>query len=50
MQNVLYNFQNIEVEWSSTFESKEMAEEEVVKMIQGVYLAVIDGLKKVHGI
>ena len=38
-----------EVEWSSTFEPKGMAEEEVVKMIEGVYLAVIDGLKKVHG-
>ena len=39
-----------EVEWSSTFEPKGMAEEEVAKMIQGVYLAAIDGLKKVHGI
>ncbi len=38
-----------EVEWSSTFEPKGMAEEEVVKMIDGVYLAAIDGLKKVHG-
>jgi len=37
-----------EVEWSSTFEPKGMAEEEVVKMLKDVYLTAIDGLKKLH--
>ena len=37
-----------EVEWSSTFEPKGMPEEEVVKMINDIYVAAIDGLKKLH--
>ncbi len=37
-----------EVEWSSTFEPKGMAEEEVAKMIRDIYLTAIDGLKKLH--
>jgi len=37
-----------EVEWSSTFEPKGMAEEEVVKILKDVYLTAIDGLKKLH--
>jgi len=37
-----------EVEWSSTFEPKGMPEEEVAKMINDLYVAAIDGLKKLH--
>jgi len=37
-----------EVEWSSTFEPKGMAEKEVVKMINDIYVTAIDGLKKLH--
>jgi len=37
-----------EVEWSSTFEPKGIPEEEVAKMINDVYVAAIDGLKKLH--
>ncbi len=37
-----------EVEWSSTFEPKGMPEEEVAKMINGIYATAIDGLKKLH--
>jgi len=37
-----------EVEWSSTFEPKGMAEEEVDKMINDIYVTAIDGLKKLH--
>ena len=37
-----------EVEWASTFEPKGMPEEEVVKMINDIYVAAIDGLKKLH--
>ena len=37
-----------EVEWSSTFEPKGMPEEEVAKMINDIYVAAIDGLKKLH--
>jgi len=37
-----------EVEWSSTFEPKGMAEEEVAKMIKDIYLTAMDGLKKLH--
>ncbi len=37
-----------EVEWSSTFEPKGMAEEEVAKMINDIYVTAIDGLKKLH--
>ena len=38
-----------EVEWSSTFEPKGMAEEEVAKMMNDIYVTAIDGLKKLHG-
>jgi len=38
-----------EVEWSSTFESKEMAEEEVAKMFNDIYVSAINGLKKLYG-
>jgi len=37
-----------EVEWSSIFEPKGMPEEEVVKMINDIYVSAIDGLKKLH--
>ncbi len=37
-----------EVEWSSTFEPKGMAEEEVAKMMNDIYVTAIDGLKKLH--
>ncbi len=37
-----------EVEWSSTFEPKGMAAEEVAKMINDIYVTAIDGLKKLH--
>jgi len=37
-----------EIEWSSTFEPKGMPEEEVVKMINDIYVTAIDGLKKLH--
>jgi len=37
-----------EVEWSSTFEPKGMAEEEVVKMVNDIYVTALDGLKKLH--
>jgi len=37
-----------EVEWSSTFEPKGMAEKEVAKMINDIYVSAIDGLKKLH--
>jgi len=37
-----------EVEWSSTFEPKGMAEEEVAKMIKDIYLTALSGLKKLH--
>jgi len=37
-----------EVDWSSTFEPKGMPEEEVVKMINDIFVTAIDGLKKLH--
>jgi hypothetical protein len=37
-----------EVEWAATFEPKGAPEPEVVKLIEGVYAAGFEGLKKLH--
>lgn len=38
-----------QVVWSSTFEPKGATEEEAKKIVEGVYSAAFDGLKKLYG-
>ena len=37
-----------ELEWSSKCEAKDMPEEEVHKMLQGVYSSILSEVKKIH--
>jgi mxaD protein len=39
---------NCELKWSSTFEAKGAPEAEAVKIVEGIYAAGFEGLKKLH--
>lgn len=42
------NDNECELEWSSKCEAKDMQEEDVHNMLQGVYSSILDGIKKLY--